>query len=122
MEHGRDDDRNRIDKIVICEARQRLACARGAAVVPASRAPLHRVVAELDEGTQATPCSAQLIHLPRVITLDSPLHEALDALVTAEQSGLPVLDPTGRHLTGWITHQSLLAAVHKAHTPAPLAP
>ncbi len=61
----------------------------------------------------------ELIQLPRTVTLDSPLHEALDALVAAEQSGLPVLDETGRHVAGWITHQSLLAAVHKAHTPAP---
>ncbi len=63
----------------------------------------------------------ELIQLPQTMTLESPLHEALDALVTAEPSGLPVLDPTGRHLAGWITHQSLLAAVHKAHastTPA----
>ena len=58
----------------------------------------------------------ELIHQPRIVTINSPLHEALDALVNAEQSGLPVLDETGQRLAGWITHQSLLAAVHHAHT------
>nr|WP_312886939.1 chloride channel protein [Actinocrinis puniceicyclus] len=57
----------------------------------------------------------ELIFLPHVVTLETPLHEALDALVAAEQSGLPVLDESGLRLAGWITHQSLLAAVHKAH-------
>jgi CIC family chloride channel protein len=60
----------------------------------------------------------ELIHTPQIVTLSSPLHEALDALVGADQSGLPVLDDTGQQLAGWITHQSLLAAVHQAHTPA----
>lgn len=69
----------------------------------------------------ADPPVQELIHLPRAITVESPLHEALDALVTVEQSGLPVLDETGKHLAGWITHQSLLAAVHKAHTPTTTA-
>lgn len=46
--------------------------------------------------------------LPPKITETSTLSDALHALAGAEGTGLPVLDPAGRRLVGWITHRALL--------------
>jgi CIC family chloride channel protein len=64
--------------------------------------------------------AGELTHLPRTLTATSKLDDALDALVGADQgSGLPVLDATGTRVTGWITHQSVLAALHRTAHPDP---
>ncbi len=58
----------------------------------------------------------ELAHPTPTVTTTTPLSDALDLLVSSEGPGLPVLDHSGTRLTGWITHQSLLAALHTAHT------
>jgi chloride channel protein, CIC family len=60
----------------------------------------------------------RLTHLPRTLTAASKLDDALDALIDFDQgSGLPVLDADHARVTGWITHQSVLAALHKTAHP-----
>jgi CIC family chloride channel protein len=65
---------------------------------------------------------ADLVELPVKITTNSTVTDALDALAGAEGTGLPVLDPTGRTLAGWITHRAILAALYPDETPAVAAP
>ncbi|WP_344439016.1 chloride channel protein [Kitasatospora nipponensis] len=73
-----------------------------------------RAAAEtLADGTHDTTTIAYITHRPGPITADTNLSEALDALVATEGAGLPVLDPARTHLTGWITHQSVLTALHR---------
>ncbi|WP_329063563.1 hypothetical protein [Amycolatopsis sp. NBC_01480] len=48
------------------------------------------------------------------MTTDSSLSDALTALVADQGSGLPVLDPASHALVGWITHQTVLTALHPA--------
>jgi CIC family chloride channel protein len=54
---------------------------------------------------------ADLAELPPLVTRTSPLTEALGALVSAQGTGLPVLDNEATELVGWLTHQSLLTAL-----------
>lgn len=49
---------------------------------------------------------------------DADLGTALDALVSADSWGLPVIDASGAGLSGWITHQAVLAAAHSRPAPA----
>jgi CIC family chloride channel protein len=62
---------------------------------------------------------AAIVHLPVPLTADTDLGTALDALVTADGAGLPVLDPAHRHPTGWITHQGILRALHATAASVP---
>ncbi len=56
-----------------------------------------------------------LAELPPLVTGETSLADALTALSNAPGTGLPVL--AGEHqLTGWITHQSVLAALTPADT------
>ncbi|MGW4589728.1 chloride channel protein [Amycolatopsis thermoflava] len=55
-----------------------------------------------------------LAELPPLVTEESTLDEALDALGRAPSTGLPVLDRTTETLTGWINHEAILAALHAA--------
>jgi CIC family chloride channel protein len=55
---------------------------------------------------------ADLAELPPLVTCNSPLREALGALVSAQGTGLPVLDEKATELVGWLTHQSLLNALN----------
>ena len=52
-----------------------------------------------------------LVVRPPLITRDLPLSDALGALVSAQGTGVPVLDTDGTALIGWITHQTVLAAL-----------
>ena len=54
---------------------------------------------------------ADLAELPPLVTRQSTLDDALDALSNAQGTGLPVLDPATHTLTGWITHQTVLTAL-----------
>jgi CIC family chloride channel protein len=83
-----------------------------------------RTAAETLAGSaDGIPTVGSIAHLPHPVTTGTELSEALNVLVTAEGAGVPVLDSSKTHLTGWITHQSVLHALHKrtAHTPAPEA-
>lgn len=71
-----------------------------------------RAAAEtLADGTHST--VGAITHQPHQVTTDTDPARALDALVAADEAGLPVLDPTRAHLAGWLTHQSVLAALHR---------
>ncbi|GAB3146780.1 chloride channel protein [Amycolatopsis stemonae] len=60
----------------------------------------------------------ELAELPPLVTAETTLADALDALANAPGTGLPVL--AGEHrLTGWITHQSVLFALASAGGRAP---
>lgn len=59
-----------------------------------------------------------LAELPTAVTAARPLTDALHLLVGASGTGLPVLDDDRTALVGWITHQSVLAALRP---PAPAA-
>ncbi|MFI9274047.1 chloride channel protein [Kitasatospora sp. NPDC052896] len=73
-----------------------------------------RAAAEmLADGTHGATTVAAITHRPAPVTSDSDLADALDALVGGEGAGLPVLDPSHARLTGWITHQSVLTALHR---------
>ncbi|MBT2448901.1 chloride channel protein [Streptomyces sp. ISL-43] len=49
---------------------------------------------------------------PPALLAGQSLEEALPLLAASDGDGLPVLDEDGRHLLGWITHRSALAALH----------
>ncbi len=66
-----------------------------------------------------TPPSSSIVHLPQPVGAGTDLSDALDLLVGAEGSGLPVLDEEHEHLVGWITHQTVLTALHRGPRPAP---
>nr|WP_238361950.1 chloride channel protein [Actinopolymorpha pittospori] len=60
---------------------------------------------------------ADLVELPPVITTNTPLTRALDILVSAPGTGLPVLDGGGKALVGWITHQGVLGTLNAGTVP-----
>ncbi len=71
-----------------------------------------RAVAEtLSEPHSHDKTVADLATLPPTITDDSTLADALQALSASSGTGLPVFDAGGAQLTGWITHESVLAAL-----------
>ncbi|WP_415953872.1 chloride channel protein [Streptomyces sp. KLOTTS4A1] len=59
----------------------------------------------------------ELVHTPQPLGEDMPLDAALQALMAAPGTGLPVLDSERIRLVGWLTHHGALRAVH----PAPQA-
>jgi CIC family chloride channel protein len=68
-----------------------------------------------DDRAESVPVR-ELAHRTPSVTTATTLADVLDLLVAAEGPGLPVLDRTGTRLAGWITHQSLLAAMHAAQS------
>jgi CIC family chloride channel protein len=79
-----------------------------------------RTAAEtLADGAHDTTAVAAITHLPAPITIGSDLSAALDALVSADGAGLPVLDDSRTRLLGWITHQTVLTALHHGTAPKP---
>nr|WP_329956424.1 chloride channel protein [Catenulispora pinistramenti] len=73
-----------------------------------------REVAEvLAEGGRDGEEIGHVAHVPHALRADAELSAALDALVSADPWGLPVLDAAGTRLSGWITHQAVLAAAHR---------
>ncbi|GAA1847506.1 chloride channel protein [Actinomadura bangladeshensis] len=70
-------------------------------------------LADAEAGRQTVPPSAgDLAEMPAPLTIDMPLSDALHVLTAAGGSGLPVLDAERTVLAGWITHQSVLRALH----------
>ncbi|MGV9995061.1 chloride channel protein [Streptomyces sp. NPDC003374] len=53
----------------------------------------------------------ELAERPAPVTADEPLTHALHVLLTADGSGIPVLDTARSKPVGWISHQSALRAV-----------
>ncbi|MGR3939678.1 chloride channel protein, partial [Streptomyces sp. BRA346] len=68
---------------------------------------------------QATPRTiADLAEQPPAVTAGAPLSGALHTLVTADGAGLPVLDADTGEPVGWLTHQTVLSALHAPAHPA----
>ncbi|HEY3685982.1 MAG TPA: chloride channel protein [Streptosporangiaceae bacterium] len=73
-----------------------------------------RAVAEVLNDDEHPPATiSALTELPAHVTADTPLPDTLHRLIDAPGTGLPVLDATGTALTGWITHQAVLTAIHR---------
>ncbi|MGV9563122.1 chloride channel protein [Streptomyces sp. NPDC003480] len=73
-----------------------------------------QAVAEaLAEQPDAAPATVeQLAEPPAPVTPDQPLAQALQALLSAAGTGIPVLDAEQGRPVGWLSHQSALRAVH----------
>jgi CIC family chloride channel protein len=79
-----------------------------------------RTTAEtLADGEHDATLVTAVTHLPKPVTAGTTLPDVLDALVSAEGAGLPVLDDARTRLRGWITYQSVLTALHHRHEPPP---
>lgn len=80
-----------------------------------------RAVAEtLSEGDAPGRTVGDLAMLPTTVDEDTDLAAALGALMSAQGTGLPVLDATHRQVVGWVTHQNVLTAlVAGAASPSP---
>lgn len=64
---------------------------------------------------------AELVERPATVTTGTSLVDALDALVSAHGSGLPVLCPDGSEPVGWISDQALLVSMRdQAAPPVPI--
>jgi CIC family chloride channel protein len=76
----------------------------------------------LADGVHHTTTVAAIARLPKPISAATELSETLDALVTAEGAGLPVLDYGRTRFLGLITHQTVLAALHPGPSGGEKAP
>jgi CIC family chloride channel protein len=84
-----------------------------------------RAIAEaLGNPESADRTAGDLATMPPKVTERSTLVDALHALAGAESTGLPVLDPDGHTVTGWITHRAVLTALQEstADSPTPRTP
>ena len=71
-----------------------------------------RAAAEaLAEDETAPATIGELAESLTAVTAEQPIADALHLLVSAQGTGLPVLDDSGDALIGWITHQTVLAAL-----------
>lgn len=71
------------------------------------------VVDALADGTHDDTEAGELAQLPPSVNRDDRLEQALDSLDAAD-GAIPVLDPSGRGIVGWLTHQRVLAAQRHA--------
>ncbi|MFZ1155023.1 MAG: chloride channel protein [Solirubrobacteraceae bacterium] len=53
-----------------------------------------------------------LVHQAPELRVDQSLEDAVRALASAEDEGLPILDAQGENVVGWLTHRHLLRAYH----------
>ncbi|RLV74597.1 chloride channel protein [Streptomyces rapamycinicus NRRL 5491] len=65
---------------------------------------------------------ADLAERPPTVTTGTPLSGALHTLVTADATGLPVLETEHDEPVGWLTHQTVLNALHTPTPPPQRAP
>ncbi|QKV97985.1 chloride channel protein [Streptomyces sp. NA02950] len=65
---------------------------------------------------------ADLAERPPAVTSGTPLGGALHPLATAEGTGLPVLEAETGEPVGWLTHQTVLRALHTTTPPARSGP
>jgi CIC family chloride channel protein len=70
----------------------------------------HTVAEALADGTHDNAAVADHVDLPQTVRADQLLADTLDTLETAA-GGVPVLDPGGDLVLGWLTHQSVLTAL-----------
>ncbi len=83
----------------------------------------YAVATALDNGTETNGTLAvkparvgEFAVLPPTVTTDATLATALHALTSSGTTSVPVLSDDGEKVIGWITHQSVLAAVYP-HPP-----
>lgn len=69
----------------------------------------------LSEGGRDNEPITEVLYRPAPVSADTDLPAAVAALITADPSGLPVLNGNGTRIAGWITNQSALAAAHGHH-------
>jgi hypothetical protein len=50
---------------------------------------------------------------------DQALDAALDILESATAAAIPVLDPAGTEVIGWLTHQRILSVIRRRLAPTP---
>ncbi|HEY3828037.1 MAG TPA: chloride channel protein [Solirubrobacteraceae bacterium] len=62
--------------------------------------------------THGNPTAGALAHEIPELRSDQSLEDAVRALATTDQDGLPVLDPDRENVVGWLTHRRLLHAYH----------
>ena len=75
------------------------------------------VISALDVEEQALdgdtePTAGQIAHAPRELHADDVLEDAVRALSLSDDAGLPVLEPGGHGVAGWVTHRDILRAYH----------
>ncbi len=72
-----------------------------------------RAVADtVADGTHDTASVRRLVERPDVVTTQTPLEEALDALESTA-GAVPVLDPARTAVVGWLSHQGVLSALRR---------
>ncbi|GAB2751988.1 chloride channel protein [Kitasatospora kifunensis] len=84
-------------------------------------ATAHLAAETLADGEHDDAPIGALTHRPALITGETELADVLAVLIQGEGTGLPVLDATHTRLAGWLTHQSVLTALHRTHPPRPAA-
>ncbi|MEO7059182.1 MAG: chloride channel protein, partial [Lapillicoccus sp.] len=73
-----------------------------------------RAVADaLADGTHDQALVGDHVDLPQTVRADHHLGDALDVLETAD-GGVPVLDPEGAQVVGWLSHQAVLTSLRPA--------
>lgn len=77
------------------------------------------VLAALADGNHDRATVAEFCELPPTVTADAAMEAAIDALDRSGGTAVPVLDPTGRGLVGWLTTQAALAAIRPSAPPSP---
>ncbi|MBA8825458.1 CIC family chloride channel protein [Saccharopolyspora lacisalsi] len=72
------------------------------------------VAEELGKNERVSDTVGQLAELPDTVSSETKLVDALEVLVGAEGSGVPVLTADETELVGWIRHQTLLSSMRTA--------
>ena len=62
--------------------------------------------------SSADPTAGRIAHAPRILHADDVLEDAVRALSLSDDPGLPVLEPGGRGVVGWVSHRDILRAYH----------
>jgi CIC family chloride channel protein len=72
------------------------------------------VISAIDVEAEAGGSAAarRLAHTPRELHADDVLEDAVRALSLSDDPAVPVLEPGGRTLVGWVTHRDILRAYH----------
>lgn len=77
----------------------------------------HTVADALADGSHDDAVIGDHVDFPQTVRADQHIDDALDVLENA-RGGVPVLDPSGAQVIGWLTHQAVLTAVRPTRRPA----
>ncbi len=75
---------------------------------------------EQPDGAPST--TGDLVEMPHRVTADQQLVHALQPLLSASGTGLPVLDAGGDEPVGWLSHQGALRSLHPPQDTPTAAP